>query len=289
MHIPVLKEEVLQFLKPEKDQNFIDCTAGEGGHVEAILEKNGPKGKVLAIEWDEEIYALLKEKENENKRIVAVNDSYTLIDEIVKEKNFFPVSGILFDLGFCSFHIDESKRGFSFMRDEFLDMRYNKNNPLTAYEIVNKYKEKDIAYILKKWGEEEFAEDIAKKIVLLREKKPIKTTKDLAEIIRSSLSKKSVKKKRIDDVTKTFQAIRIAVNGEILGFKAALPRALEVLERGGKMVVICFHGGEEKVLLDFFRKAKVKLITPKPIIPNKKEINKNIRARSAKLYAAVKK
>ncbi len=287
MHIPVLKEEVLHFLNPGKNENFIDCTAGLGGHSFSILEKNRPNGKVLAMEWDEELYDLLKEKES--KRFIPVNESYTQIKDVVEEKDFSPVSGILFDLGFSSFHVDQSGRGFSFMRKEKLDMRYNKSNPLTAYEIVNKYKEKDILYILQKWGEEEYAKDITERIIRERKERPIETTKELAEIVEQSIPKYYQRKQRINPSTKTFQALRIAVNGELLGLTATLPMALDVLEKGGKLVVICFHGGEEKIVKNFFRLANVSNLTLKPIVPTQEEINNNIRSRSAKLFAVVKK
>ncbi len=287
MHISVLKEEVLHFLNPRENENFIDCTAGFGGHALSILEKNGPDGKVLAMEWDEEVYDFLKE--NDSKRFISVNESYTQIKDVVGERGFSPVSGILFDLGFSSFHVDESGRGFSFMRKEKLDMRYNKNNPLTAYEIINRYKEKDILYILQKWGEEEYAKDITERIIRERKEKPIETTKELTEIIEQSVPKYYQKKQRINPSTKTFQALRIAVNGELLGLTAALPMALDVLDKGGRLVMICFHGGEEKIIKKFIRLSNVSDLTLKPIIPTQKEINNNIRSRSAKLFAVVKK
>ncbi len=291
MHISVLKKEVLYLLKPNSNENFIDCTAGSGGHTEAILSKNGPSGKVLAIEWDPEVFIKLEEKFKNEERVVLINESYTLIDEIVKEKNFSPVSGIIFDLGFSSFHVDESKRGFSFMRDEPLDMRYNKNNPLTAYDILNKSSEKDILYILKKWGEEEFAEKIVHNISVERKKKPIETTRDLVDIIENSIPSSYKKNLKINCATKTFQALRIAVNGEILGIESTLLKALNILEKGGRIGVICFHSGEEKVIKKFLsiNKNAIKIITPKPIIPTEEEVNKNIRSRSAKLYVLEKK
>ncbi len=287
MHIPVLKEEVLNFLNPKSNENFIDCTAGEGGHSEAILRKNSPGGRVLAIEWDEELYKRLKKKETE--RFVPVNDSYTNIKDIAQEKNFFPVSGILFDLGFCSFHIDESRRGFSFLRDELLDMRYNKSNPLTAYEIVNKYKEKDLLHILKKWGEEDYASVIARKIVLKRKENVIRTTADLSKVVEDAIPESVKAVKKINCATKTFQALRIAVNGEMLGFSFALSESLEIIEKGGRIAVICFHGGEEKIVNGFLRQRKERVHIFRPILPKKEEVKNNIRARSAKLYMAIKK
>ncbi len=285
MHIPVLKEEVVKQLGVAKDRNFIDCTAGCGGHLQAILEKNKPEGRVMAFEWDKELYKKLREKNYQ--RVLLKNKSYTLLQEEVESNSFYPVSGVLFDLGFSSYHVDCSKRGFSFMRDEPLDMRYSKENPLTAAEIVNTYKEKDILYILKKYGEEEFAENITKKIIEKREDKRIETTKDLADVIKEAVPN-YYRNQKIDCATKTFQGLRIAVNGELLGFRSALLQALNILEDGGRIVVICFHSGESDVLKDFVKKNKVKLLTKKPILPKSVEVEENIRSRSAKLYAVEK-
>ncbi len=290
-HIPVLKEEVLHFLKPEENEDFIDCTAGEGGHSEAILEKNAPLGRVLAIEWDTEIFEFLKEKFEKEKRLVPVNESYTLIGEITKKKRFHPVSGILFDLGFSSFHIDESGRGFSFMRNEPLDMRYNKDNPLTAREIVNNYKEEDIKHILKKWGDEKYAGIIAQRIALERRECPIETTSQLAKIVAKAVPESEKKKRKINCATKTFQGLRIAVNGELLGLESVLPEAFDLLKPKGRMVIICFHEGEEKIASNFFKKKKreADLLTEDPVTPTFEEKQNNIRSRSAKLYALRKK
>ncbi len=287
MHVPVLKEEVVHFLNPQENENFVDCTSGSGGHAEALLKKSGPDGKILALEWDKDLYNILKERETQ--RFIPVNQSYTLLSEIISEKNFYPISGILFDLGFSSYHVDKSKRGFSFMRNEPLDMRYNTENPLTAHEIVNRYKKKDILYILKKWGEEKFAERITEKIISAREKKLIESTLELAAIIEEAIPHHEKKNQKISCSTKSFQAIRIAVNGELLGLRATLPETVKLMKKGGRLVVICFHGGEEAVVRKFFRETDgIKILTPNPIKPKKEEINNNIRSRSAKLYAAIK-
>ncbi len=286
MHIPVLKKEVLHFLNPKKNENFVDCTAGGGGHTRAVLEKNKPSGKVLAIEWDADLYRALKEEGLE--RVVLANESYTRLKDIVRGKDFFPVNGVLFDLGFSSFHVEKSGRGFSFMRDEPLDMRYNKDNPLTAGEIVNNYKKKDIVYILKKWGGERYAEEIAAKIESFREKKPIESTLELVGIVEKAVPGTYKRKKKIHCATKTFQALRIAVNGELLGLESAIKQALEVVEKGGRIVVICFHEGEEEIIRKFLRLPDISVLTHRPIRPSKEEVSRNIRSRSAKLYAAVK-
>ncbi len=284
MHIPVLKEEVIHFLDVKKNENFIDCTAGQGGHSRAILERNAPEGKVLAIEWDKFLFSKLEDMD----RMIKANNSYAMLKETVDEVSLGPVSGILFDLGFSSFHTEESGRGFSFMRDEPLDMRYNEDGLLTAKEIVNNYNEKNIAEILSKWGEEDYAKRIAKKIVLYRKDKPIERTKQLVEIIEESVPKQ---KRKIHCATKTFQALRIAVNGEIINLREGLKQSLEVLDVGGRLVVITFHGVEDKEVLKFFRMndSKLDIITQRAVTPQDEELNKNIRSRSAKLRAAIKK
>ncbi|MBZ9573068.1 16S rRNA (cytosine(1402)-N(4))-methyltransferase RsmH, partial [Patescibacteria group bacterium] len=190
--------------------------------------------------------------------------------------------GILFDLGLSSWHLEKSGRGFSFQRNEILDMRYSpKENPLTSQKILNQWKEKEIEKILREYGEERFARKIARKIIEARKKSPIKSTGQLVEIIGSK-----------HFTRKTFQALRIAVNDELGNLKKALPQALEILEGGGRMVVISFHSLEDRIVKNFFREeAKenhLKILTKKPIIPTTEEIQKNPRSSSAKLRAAIK-
>jgi len=286
MHVPVLLEEVVDFLKTKSNENFIDCTAGGGGHARRLLEETRPSGKVLAFEWDKALYKLLKKEESE--RFTVVNESYTEIKDVVEEEEFSPVSGILFDLGFSSFHVEESGRGFSFMRDEPLDMRYNEDVLLTAKDIVNHQKEKDIIHILKDYSGEKYAKKIASAIVKKRKEKEIRTTGDLVSIVEEAVPEK-YKKERIHCATRTFQALRVAVNAEIPGIKATLPLALDVLKEEGRIAIICFHGGEEKVVRDFAGKRKGMVTLRGPIRPKQEEINHNIRSRSAKLYGIIKK
>jgi len=311
IHIPVLKKEVLEFLDPKPNENFIDCTIGSGGHAAAILKKNGPQGKLLGIELDSEIYRVVKDKMAEfpislnsaritgskatgsyfqfSNRTTLINDSYTNLKEIVESCKFGPVHGILFDLGMSSWHIDESGKGFSFMRDEPLDMRYNQEGELTAEEIINKWPEREIEKILREYGEERFSRRIAQKIA--EERKPIKTTLQLVDIIRKAVPKK-FQHQQIHYATRTFQALRIAVNDELNNLKKGLPQAVDILTRGGRLVVISFHSLEDRIVKNFFReKAKgetLKILTKKSIKPTEQEIKINPRSRSAKLRAAIK-
>jgi 16S rRNA (cytosine1402-N4)-methyltransferase len=196
----------------------------------------------------------------------------------------------LFDLGFSSWHLEESGRGFSFKQNEPLDMRYNTDlNKLTAKEITNNWTEKEIEKILKKYSQEKFAKRISKKIIEQRELKPIKSTFELIEIIKQSVPS-WYQHKRIHFATKTFQALRIAVNDELNNLKQALPQALEVLEKEGRLIVISFHSLEDRIVKNFLKEnsKSLRILTKKPIRPSRAEIINNPRSRSAKLRAAVK-
>jgi len=284
MHIPVLKKEVLQYLDTKSNGNFIDCTINGGGHTYSILEKTKPNGKVLGIELDKDIFDKLSLSKID--RLVLANDSYVNLKEIVKKSKFTSINGILFDLGMSSWHLEESERGFTFLKDESLDMRYNiECQGLTAEEIVNNYSQKEIEKILKEYGEERFAKRIAREIVKERRIKPVKTTFQLKEIIKKSVPGKRT---RIHPSTRTFQALRIAVNDELNNLKKALPQAVEVLEKGGRIVIISFHSLEDRIVKNFFKDSNLKVLTKKPVISSQEEIKINPRSRSAKLRAATK-
>lgn len=290
MHVPVLQKEVLEYLKPESNENFIDATVGEAGHTLSILEKNNPEGKVLGIELDLNLYQGLLEGKID--RLVLVNDSFLNIKEIVKKNKIGPVSGILFDLGFSSWHLEKSKKGFSFLRDEILDMRYNDNfTELTAEKMLNKWPEKEIKKILKEYGEERFAGRISRRITEIRERKLIQRTSQLVEIIARAVPG-WYRHQRIHFATRTFQALRIAVNDELSNLQKALPQSLQILEKGGRVVVISFHSLEDRIVKNYFReiskKGLAKILTKKPVRPTEEEITKNPRSRSAKLRSAVK-
>ncbi len=275
MHIPVLQKEVLEFLDPKSNENFIDCTIDGGGHALAILEKIKPHGKILGIDLDEKVTGHLKIKDN----LILVCDNYVNLKKIVEKNNFRQLSGILFDLGMSSWHLEESARGFTFLKDEPLDMRYGANE-LTAEKIVNEYPQEEIEKILREYGEERFAKRLARKIV---QERPIKTTFQLLEII---------KRARIYSPNRVFQALRIAVNNELNNLKKVLPQAVEILESGGRIVIISFHSLEDRIVKNFFKeefqKGTIKILTKKPITPSQEEIKNNPRSSSAKLRAAMK-
>ena len=294
MHIPVLQKEVLDYLNPKPNENFIDATIGEAGHTLAILERNGPEGKVLGIDQTPEVLKNTKNKIQNTeykKRLILVCDNFVNLKDIVRRQRFRQTSGILFDLGMSSWHLEESGRGFSFLRSEPLDMRYNSQNPLTAEKIVNYWSEIEIEKLLREYGEERFSREIAKKIIKARKFKPIIDTSHLVKIIKDAVPS-WYQHKKIHFATKTFQAIRITVNDELNNLKIVLPQAIEILKSEGRLVIISFHSLEERVVKNFYKdRAKeksIKILTKKPIESSKEEIKINPRSRSAKLRAVQK-
>ena len=296
MHISVLKKEVIEYLNPGPNKNFIDCTFGEGGHSIEILKHNKPKGKVLGIEIDHKLFKIAQEKiKKENpavfKRLVIVNRSYKEIDRVAKEYNFFPVHGILFDLGISMWHLKESKRGFSFLKDEPLDMRYSQNNPLTAFRIINFWPQKAIEKVLREFGEEKFSSRIALRIIKERREKEIRTSQELAEIVKRAIPKKYWPQK-IHPATKTFQALRIAVNNELEHLTIGLEKGFRILSKKGRLVVISFHSLEDRRVKRFFQRklkeGQAVILTKKPITPSDQEKSQNPSSRSAKLRALKK-
>lgn len=293
MHTPVLLKEVIDYLNPKANENFVDCTIGQGGHTKSILERTSPSGRVLGIDWDKkqiENCKLLKEQFGE--RLIVVNDNYVNLSEILKNNNFENISGILLDVGFSSFQIEDSKMGFSFLRDEYLNMSYNEQNDLTAEIIINQWSENEIEEILTAYGEEKFSRQIAKKITDQRKISKIQTTFQLVEIIKKAIPLK-YQHNKIHFATRTFQALRIAVNKELENLQNTLPQAISVLNKGGIMVVISFHSLEDRIVKNFFRDQEknnlIKILTKKPITSTDQEIAENPRSRSAKLRAVIKK
>jgi 16S rRNA (cytosine1402-N4)-methyltransferase len=293
MHIPVLQKEVIEYLAPKTNENFVDCTFGQGGHSSLLLERNGPGGKVLGIEADPELYKKLQTgealafPEKLLKRLILVNNSYVNLNRIVEENEFKPVHGILLDLGMSSWHLEESKRGFSFLKDELLDMRYNPGEcSYSASEIVNSWSEQDIVQILKDYGQERFAKSIARRIAAKRAEAPIRTTFDLKEAVRQGVPG-WYQNKKLHFATKTFQALRIIVNSEIENLKKVLVQAAGVLEKEGRLAVISFHSLEDGLVKKFFKRSQeiniLEILTKKPIVPGEEEIKINPRSRSAKL------
>lgn len=300
-HIPVLEKETIALLNPRPGENFIDGTGGAGSHTLAILKAIAPGGRVLFVDWDASALERFRKRIQSEEpafeeKAILVNDNFANVAKIAQRYGFFPADGILLDLGFSSLQVEESGRGFSFKRDEPLDMRYNskfKNVDLTAGDIVNQYSEGELAEIFRKYGEEKFSRRIAKRIVEERKIKPIRTTFQLVEVIKGAVSYR-YRQGRIHPATRTFQALRIATNNELENLERFLPQALEILKpKGGRLAIISFHSLEDRLVKNFFRQAaaagKLEILTKKPIRPSQAEIRFNPRCRSAKLRAVIRK
>src|SRR3989344_2678987 len=295
IHKPVLISEIFEYLSPKPGQRFVDATADGGGHVMDVLERIVPEGRLLGIEWDSQLLENLKFKIENLKlsqNVVLVNDSYVNLKKISEENGFEGVDGVLFDLGMSSWHVDVAGRGFTFQKEEPLDMRYgNTEGGLTAEDIVNHWSYDDLAKIFKEYGEERFAKLIAARIVRSRRELRIKTTFQLVEIIKSAVPF-WYRRGRIHFATRSFQAIRIAVNDELNNVKSGLEQSVDVLGIGGRLAVISFHSLEDRIVKNFMRSlasdGQVEIITKKPVIAGLSEITVNPRARSAKLRIAQK-
>jgi 16S rRNA (cytosine1402-N4)-methyltransferase len=293
IHTAVLKKEVLEYLNPNQNENFVDCTVGEGGHAEDILKKTGPEGKLLGIDLDPQqivsshwLEAIYKE------RVILANDSYTNLRELIERKDFQPVNGILLDLGMSSAQLEGTHKGFSFQVDQGLDMRYNDaTGYMTAEKIVNEWPEEKIEKMLREYGEEKFSKKIAKNIVEHRKQGRIKTTFQLIEIIKDA-TPSAYWRGKLHYATRTFQALRIAVNDELENIKRVLPDAISVLAPEGRLAVISFHSLEDRIVKNFLaeeqKKGTIKILTKKPLTASRDELGKNPRSRSAKLRVAVK-
>lgn len=293
IHIPVLLHEILDIFQPLPGQCFVDGTANGGGHTFALWERVQPNGMILAIDKDCDLIKRLEKKAEERKaRIVCACGSYADIERIIAEKNIAHVSGILLDLGYSSYHIEGSGRGFSFQKDEPLIMRYEPNatEGVTARDVVNEFSETDLADIFYRYGEERFSRRIARVICEARKRTPIETTLQLADIVSAGKPRRFWG--RIHPATKVFQALRIYVNEELADLERALPALISAAGTDGKIAIITFHSLEDRIVKHYFKQqekeGKIKIITKKPMIPTDAEMKENPRARSAKLRVAVK-
>lgn len=292
-HTPVLVKEAIEYLDPKPGQNFIDATVGSGGHTFEILRRTMPDGKVLAIDLDKKTIDELAAKTKNSpfaNRIIFAGDNFANLENILKINNFGPVQGIIADLGLSSMEIEISGRGFSFLKDEALDMRFGESQ-ITAAQILNNWRENELSEIFKNYGEERFAGSIAKKIIEARRVKPITTTWQLAEIIKEA-TPGWYHHRRINPSTKTFQALRIAVNDELKNLSNFLPQAFDALQSRGKLVVIAFHSLEDRIVKNFYKEKKeqnsAKILTKKVVRSAPDELRENPRSRSAKLRALEK-
>ena len=288
-HVPVLLKETLSYLDPKPGENFVDATVGAGGHTEEIVKMIAPYGKLLGIDLSKTaIDKLNKKLSKSGSQVILARGNFSNIKKIAYDHTMDNIDGILADLGFSSDELVDPTLGLSFKLNAPLDMRLGGEGE-TAASIVNSYSADDLTKIIREYSEERFASQIAKAIVIARRKERILTTTALVEVIAGAVPK-SYERGRIHPATRTFQALRIAVNNELENLESFLEQSLDVLNSGGRIVIISFHSLEDRIVKRFFRKHldKFEILTKRPIQAGEEEIAKNPRARSAKLRAAKK-
>ncbi len=287
-HVPVMTAEVLQHLRPEQGGLFVDCTVGLGGHSRALLEAGATR--VIGLDRDPDALALARETLTPwGDRVELVHADYRAIDEVLDRRQIAQIDGALADLGVSSLQFDAPGRGFSFQRDEPLDMRMDRSGGDTAADLVARSTERDLADAIFQYGEERFSRRVARAIVEARHDAPVVTTGRLASIVRRAIPRRGPM--RIDPATRTFQALRIWVNRELDGLDRFVEAAVRRLRGGARLVVITFHSLEDRIVKHTLRALQqhdglVQVLTKKPIVPRDEEVERNPRARSAKLRAA---
>ncbi len=293
-HTPVMFRETFEYLNFKPGQVIVDATLGLGGHSKGIIERLGATGILVAIDRDQESLALASEALGSNSDTVKfAYGNFSELDTILKGLNIEHIDGILFDLGVSSFQLDDASRGFSFQSDGPLDMRMDKNSYICAYDLVNNLNEEELSHLLKTFGQERWHNRIARILVQERQRHPITTTGELSNIVSSAIPPRFRRfHYRIHPATRTFQAVRIAVNRELESLEAALTKAIGFLNPGGSICVISFHSLEDRIVKLTFKKfaseGAIKIITPKPLTPCESEIKNNPRSRSAKFRVAEK-
>jgi 16S rRNA (cytosine1402-N4)-methyltransferase len=287
-HVPVMTAEVLDFLRPSHGGLFVDCTVGLGGHARALLEAGA--ARVIGLDRDREALARARETLSPwTDRVELVHADYRTLDEILDARQISRVDGALADLGVSSLQFDAAGRGFSFQRDEPLDMRMDQSAGDTAADLVARASERDLADAIFQYGEERFSRRIARALVGARAEAPIDTTGRLAAIVRRAIPRRGPS--RIDSATRTFQALRIWVNRELDGLDRFVESAARRLRLGARLVVITFHSLEDRIVKHTLRALQqrdgvVQVLTKKPLVARDEEVDRNPRARSAKLRAA---
>ncbi len=299
VHIPVLYDEVMTWLRPTSGRWYIDATVGLGGHALGILERSSPHGRLLGLDADPQALEYAhKRLAHFGERVLLVRARHVELARVAHEHGFDAVDGILLDLGVSSLQLDDATRGFSFQQDGPLDMRMGPDSTLTAEQIVNTWPERELARIIYEYGEERYARRIARAICAAR---PLRRTGELAQLIAQVVGRRE----SIHPATRTFQALRIAVNDELRSLEAVLPQALQLLSPGGRLAVIAFHSLEDRISKQFIAResrdcicppglpvctcahvATLRLLTKKPIRASEEEVRRNPRSRSARLRVA---
>lgn len=301
-HDPVLLQETIDSLKVDPDGIYVDGTLGGGGHASLLCSRLGDKGRLIGIDQDEAaIKAASRRLAPFGSRVTVIRSNYAELPRILKELGIEKVDGIYLDLGVSSYQLDTPERGFTYREDAPLDMRMDRRKSRTAADIVNTYSQQELYRVIRDYGEDKFARNIAKHIVMRREEKPIRTTKELADIIKAAIPAK-MRAVGGHPAKQTFQALRIELNGELDVLTGSIDQMIEALKPGGRLAVITFHSLEDRIVKNRFRenerpcscppdfpvcvcgkKSRGRVITRKPIVPTKEEEEENRRSKSAKL------
>jgi 16S rRNA (cytosine1402-N4)-methyltransferase len=289
IHIPVLRDEVLEWLQPKSGGLYVDGTLGLGGHTQALLDRTTPTGRVIGFEWDEDAAVKAGERlSGYSGRLQIVRASYASLLPELEKLGVDCIDGLLVDLGVSSMQLDQAERGFSFRTDNSLDMRMDRRNPVTAAHLIAQLSEEQLADIFYHYGEERQARRIARFLVEARLEEPVTTTGRLAAIVAAAVPKKYHPPK-VHVATKVFQALRIAVNGELDNLTKLLTVAPEVLAKGARIGIITFHSLEDRMVKQAFQQNPAyAVLTKRPLGPSPSEIQQNPRARSAKLRVAAR-
>ena len=306
-HVSVLARECLQALRIRPDGVYVDATTGGGGHSLLIAQQLGPQGRLICIDRDKDaLDAASRRLQDYRDRVTFVKSNFSEITQVLQQQGVPGADGILFDLGVSSYQLDNEARGFSYMNDAPLDMRMDRSQALTARDVVNTYPQEELRRILWDYGEERYSGRIAAAIVRRREERPIETTLELADVIRSAMPAQALREKQ-HPAKRSFQAVRIEVNGELRAVEQAMNDAVDALAPGGRVAVISFHSLEDRIVKTVFaqqakgctcppefpvcvcgKKPRIKLISRGVITASKEELDENPRARSAKLRVAEK-
>lgn len=302
VHTPVLLPEAVKFLSVQAGGRYVDCTVGGGGHAVAILEAAAPGGLLLGIDADPQAIEFASSRlQPFGESVRLVQASFRNLEQVCRQHSFVPVHGVLFDLGLSSLQLADRERGFSFQVEAPLDMRFSPDQPLTAADIVNDYSEQDLADLIWRYGEERASRRVARAVVRAR---PLRTTTELAAVVAAAVPGA---RGHIDPATRTFQALRIAVNDELSALSEALAQAVRVLGHGGRLVVISFHSLEDRIVKQFIQREARDCVCPPEVVqcvcghraslravsrgaarPTEAEVIANPRSRSARLRAAEK-
>ncbi len=280
-HVSVLFKEVIDYLAPRAGGRYIDATVGAGGHAAGILQASSPSGRLLGLDADPAALVIAAQNlVTYGERATLVHSNFERLREVAAANGFMPADGIVLDLGLSSMQLADAARGFSFQSDGALDMRFNPDEPATAADLVNSLDEKELADLIFEYGEERASRRIARAIVDAR---PIETAAQLAQMIERAVGRRG----RIHPATRTFQALRIAINREIDVLKNVLPQIVETLAPRGRVAIISFHSLEDRVVKNFFRESQdLRVLTKHPLQPTRAEALANPRSRSAKLRVA---